>query len=164
MTINLVDSMTKVERILNPQIETGNELLGKTKNIPDGDQHRYDPTRFNYPENVVRSFSRDAESWEIETRQLLCSLFGPASPQVIDFQDRHQDKSRFTNFRDDLCDELAGCLAYLSALVKSNQIDAHGSALTVDDSEFKTPKVFISHSSKDDTLVRAFIHKILIVG
>lgn len=150
--------MSKIEEILIKQIEAANNLLERTKTIPDGEQSSYLANYIRYDEMYTRPLSNDADAWETETLELLRVLYGEESRQTQDFQNlTNPEKNHFFKFREDLQSELEHCIACLKALIKADNLKQQIISPDEKEHDHKTPLVFISHSSKDKDFVEALV-------
>ena len=150
--------MTKLEEILNAQIETANSLLQRTKEIPDGKPSSNLPGFIKYDERFTRPLSNDTDAWEKETLELLRTFYGEDSRQSTEFERGISDKYSYFKFRERLCSDLEHHIAYLKALIKANQLKQElNTQKIIKQEDGKTPLVFISHSSKDKDFVEALV-------
>lgn len=150
--------MTKLEEILNAQIETASVLLQRTKEIPDGRSSLNLPGFIRYDERFTMPLTNDTDAWEKDTLELLRTIFGDDSRQATEFQDGISKKNTYFKFREELCSDLEHHIAYLKALIKANQLKQElNTQKKIKQEDGKTPLVFISHSSKDKDFVEALV-------
>ena len=158
--------MTKIEETLSRQIEVAKDLLQRACAIPDGSPSIYLSGFIKYDERFTKPLINDTNVWEAETIELLRLMYGEDSRQVSEFQKCLRPKSHYTRFREDLQVDLNRCIALLQALIKADVMKLQLSTPVVETKAptSTTPKVFISHSSKDKVIISSFVEQVLRLG
>ena len=150
--------MSKLEEILNAQIETANVILQRIREIPDGKPSSNLSGYIKYDERFTRPLSNDTDAWEKETLELLRTFFGDDSRQSTEFERGISDKNSYFKFREGLLSDIEHHIAYLKALIKADLLKQELDTTQKNKQEDgKTPLVFISHSSKDKDFVEELV-------
>lgn len=154
--------MSQVEEILNGQIKIAEKLLQRAEAIPDGEKT---VAFVRYDEKVTRPLADDVDAWEVETTEIIRTLFGENARQVAEFHGYVSNKNRYFDFRKDIQSELKKCISYLRSLVRVGEMKQRMPMKNNGKSQgSNTPKVFISHSSSDKGIIGIFVEKVLQLG
>lgn len=157
--------MNQISEVLGKQIEKAEALLQRVIAIPDGQPSGMVAGLINYDKSLTRPLMMDADSWEIETLEILKTLYGEDSRQARGFESNTNNKHHYFKFREQLQEDLSRNITLLKALIqteklKEKTIVKEMDAVTSD----KTPMVFISHSSKDKEFVEALVTLLESIG
>lgn len=154
--------MSQIKDVLNKQIIAAEVLLQRVEAIPDGEKT---VASMRYDEKVTRPLADDVDAWELETVEILRTLFGENARQVAEFQKYVSNKNRYFDFRKDIQSELKKCISYLRSLVSADKMKRQMPMKNEDKSQVaNTPKIFISHSSLDKEIISSFVEKVLRLG
>lgn len=158
-------NMSKLEEILNAQIEAANVLLRRTREIPDGEPSLNMPGFIKYDERFTRPLSNDTNAWEKETLEILRTFYGDSSRQSMEFEREISNKHHYFKFREDLLSDIEHHIANLKALIKADLLKHELDTTRNNKQEDgKKPLVFISHSSKDKDFVEALVSLLESIG
>lgn len=148
--------MTPIEETLKKYecIERVDNIIAKLEKIPDGKDGFWG---IKYDERLSRSLNDEADAWEMEIRQILIAHYTDNSQQVNGFPSRIGNRQSYLDFRENLKSELKACKSYLLALIKSDNIKKQLSKSEDNETAYKAPMLFISHSSKDKEFVKALV-------
>ena len=150
--------MSKLDEILNAQIETANALLQRTREIPDGKPSSNLSGFIKYDERYTRPLSNATDAWEKETLELLRTFYGDDSRQSTEFERGFSNKYSYFKFREGLLSDIEHHIAYLKALIRADHLKQElNTPRNNKQEDGKTPLVFISHSSKDKDFVEALV-------
>lgn len=157
--------MNQISEVLSKQIEKAEALLQRVIAIPDGQPSGMVAGLINYDKSLTRPLMLDADSWEIETLEILKALYGEDSRQASGFESNTSNKHHYLKFREQLQEDLSRNITLLNALIqtvelKGKTVEKEQEAATSD----KTPMVFISHSSKDKEFVDALVTLLESIG
>lgn len=156
--------LSKIEEILTAQINVASDLLQRAIEIPDG-QKSYNMYGFiKYDENHTRPIADDLNGWEMETLEILRTLYGEESRQQSDFQKKTRNKNHYMRFREEAQSEIRDCKAFLEALIKAEQIKQGLQAHAKSSESSKSPMIFISHSSQDKEFVTDLVNLLEDIG
>ena len=149
--------MLRITETLTQQLTAVEMLLQKVMAIPNGHQGF---VCVAYDQSLVREITNEAEEWERETKEYLIMLFGEESRQVVDFGRCIRNKNHYTDFREDLKDDLDKCIAFLKAHIKAEAKRQELSVQKPTESNQKPSKVFISHKKEDEAYADALVNLI----
>lgn len=155
--------MSQIIEILSDQIVLGEALLQRLDSIPSGTESTKMPGFISYDKNLTRSLADDADAWETETLVYLRKFYGDDSSTVRTFENNTSVKNRYFDFKKGLHSDLNKNITLLKAqaVTESFQVveaEQDGGTRT------QTPKVFISHSSKDKDFVEALVTLLESIG
>lgn len=155
-----------ISEILKSKIEAGEALVKRTLDIPNGVPSQSLIGFVQYNHQITDPILFDAEQWQLETTELLITLYGEKSRQVNHFKSQIGNKNHYLDFRDELTRELRNCLIHLNALVKADETNKIIATMPNQDTvqPSKTPMAFISHSSKDKQFVEALVDLLESIG
>ena len=154
--------MSQIEDALNSQIIAAEVLLQRAETIPDGEKT---VASMRYDEKIIRPLADDADAWEMETTEILRTLFGHSSRQANEFKQCTKNKNTYIDFRKKIQSELKKCISYLRSLEKADKLKQQLSMKNYNESQVgNTPKIFISHSSLDKEIISSFVEKVLRLG
>ena len=155
-----------VSNILKSKIEAGELLVKRTQDIPNGVPSQNLSGFVLYDHQITDTILFDAKQWQLETTEILITLYGENSRQVNQFKSQIGNKDHYFDFREQLTRELKNCLTYLNALVKADETNKTITVMSVQNTvpPRKTPMVFISHSSKDKQFVEALVDLLESIG
>lgn len=143
--------MDQISEVLGIQIEKAEALLQRVDAIPDGIPSAMVAGLINYDKSLTRPLMMDADSWEIETLELLKTLYGDDSRQATGFESNIKNKHHYFKFREQLQEDLSHNITLLKALIHTEELKGEKTVMT-EEKAVKSDKpsmVFISHSSKD---------------
>lgn len=149
--------MSHIIETLTQQLTVVEELLQKVMAIPNGHQGFVCVV---YDQNLVRNITNEAEEWVRETKEYLILLFGEESRQVADFDRCIRNKNHYTDFREDLKEDLDKCITFLKAQIKAEAKKQEFSVLQPIEKNHKPRKVFISHKKEDEAYADALVNLI----
>ena len=154
--------MSQVEEVLKRQINVAEDLLRRAEAIPDGPRT---VLSMHYDEKITRPLAEDVDGWEVETTEILRTLFGENARRVAEFQGYVSNKNRYFDFRKDIQSELKKCISYLRSLVRVGEMKQRMPLQNNGKSQVgNAPKIFISHSSLDKEIISSFVEKVLRLG
>lgn len=150
--------MNQISEVLGKQIEKAEALLQRVIAIPEGQPSAIVAGLVNYDKSLTRPLMMEADSWEIETLEMLKALYGEDSRQASGFESNTSNKHHYLKFREQLQEDLSRNITLLKALIQTEElkekiVEKKTEAATND----KSPMVFISHSSKDKEFVEALV-------
>lgn len=150
--------MSKLSDILSNQIKSAEKLIDRVKSIPDGTKSVMLSGFIQYDARYTRPLMTESDGWQIETKEILISLYGENARQTKEFQGYISNKNHYFRFREDLSDELENCKSFLQALIKADKINQQLQEKDTMSEREKTPMVFISHSSQDKKFAEALVN------
>lgn len=153
--------MSRITDTLNKQLTAAEKLLQKVVAIPDGHLSMY---VIVYNKEIVRDVTNEEEEWEKETNEYLILFFGEGSRQVEGFNRCMREKNQYTDFREELKQDLYKSIAFLKALIKADEMKSQLAVQQPAEQSQKPPMVFISHSSKDIEFVEALVTLLESIG
>ena len=155
-----------ISDVLSSKIESGESLVKRTLDIPNGVPSQNLIGFVQYDHQITDPILFDAEQWQLETTELLITLYGEKSRQVNHFKSQITNKNHYLDFREELTRELKNCLTHLNALVKADETNKVIASMPNQNTvqTQKTPMVFISHSSKDKQFVEALVDLLESIG
>lgn len=155
--------MSQITEILNKQIDLGVSLLQRLDSIPAGTESTRMQGFISYDKNLTRPLADDADAWETETLVYLRKFYGDDSSTVRTFENNTSVKNRYFDFKKGLHSDLNKNITLLKAQAVTEsfqKVEAEQGGGT----RTKTPKVFISHSSKDKDFVEALVTLLESIG
>lgn len=155
--------MSQIIEILSNQIVLGESLLQRLDLIPSGTESTKMPGFISYDKNLTRSLADDADAWETETLVYLRKFYGDDSSTVRTFENNTSVKNRYFDFKKGLHSDLNKNITLLKAqaAIESFQV---AEVEQGGNTQAKTPKVFISHSSKDKEFAEALVTLLESIG
>ena len=72
--------MSQVEEILSGQIKVAEKLLQRAEALPDGEKT---VASVRYDEKVTHPLADDVDAWEVETTEILRTLFGENATSTL---------------------------------------------------------------------------------
>lgn len=155
--------MSQIVEILSNQIVLGESLLQRLDSIPAGTKSTKMSGFISYDKNLTKSLADDADAWETETLVYLRKFYGDDSSTVRTFESNTSVKNHYYDFKKGLHSDLNKNITLLKAQAVTENFQMaeeaqHG------DTQTKTPKVFISHSSKDKEFVEALVTLLESIG
>lgn len=155
--------MSQITEILKRQIDLGESLLQRLDSIPVGTESTKMSGFVSYDKNLTRPLADDTDAWETETLVYLRKFYGDDSSTVKAFENNTSVKNHYFDFKKGLHSDLNKNITLLKAQVVTENFQMteetqHGGM------QKRTPKVFISHSSKDKEFVEALVTLLESIG
>lgn len=154
-----------IAQLVEKKIEEGRNILPELSKM----QERNGPAI-----NVVYYVSQDVDRcrgkinrWQLTTRDILIRGYGESHRYVKMFEDTFTNKDTGFNFQREFEIEVNNGISVLESISELLSLEKEG--LTTHDEKIEkyvsgSPKIFISHSSKDKDIIKMFVENVLLVG